>query len=301
MNLQNILTEKRNDHTFDIDQVSTLEMVKKINDEDKTVASAIESILPQVAKVIDWIVAGMKKGGRLIYIGAGTSGRLGILDASECPPTYGTSPDQVIAIIAGGDQAIQYALEGAEDDEEKGREDITAKKVGPNDVVIGIAASGRTPYTIAAMKQAKELGAKVAALVCTPQSEMEAVADEALVAEVGPEVVTGSTRMKAGTAQKLILNMLSTGTMIQMGKVYSNLMVDVMASNEKLKERAKLIVAEAAGVTLEEADAAMKEFKSAKPAILSLVTGLKGPEVAEMLQKHNGHLRAAIEDTLKLS
>ncbi|WP_433744318.1 N-acetylmuramic acid 6-phosphate etherase [Falsibacillus pallidus] len=301
MNLQNIMTEKRNPSTMEIDQLSSMEIIQKINDEDQKVPMAIEAILPVIAKVVDAIVKGMKNGGRLIYIGAGTSGRLGILDASECPPTYGTSPEQVLAIIAGGDHAIQYAMEGAEDSIEGGEQDIINANVGQNDVVVGIAASGRTPYTIAAMKKAKELGAVVAAVVCSPNSPMEQAADFAIVAEVGPEVVTGSTRMKAGTAQKLILNMLSTASMIQLGKVYSNLMVDVMASNEKLRERAKLIVAEAAGVDVKEAEEALKEFGSAKPAILSLVTGLKGKEVLDLLEKHDGHLRAAITDSLKIS
>ncbi|MGE6257766.1 N-acetylmuramic acid 6-phosphate etherase [Heyndrickxia sporothermodurans] len=296
MNLQSILTEKRNPNTLNIDQQSTLDIVRAINTEDKKVAFAIENILPTVALVVDKIVEGMHNGGRLIYIGAGTSGRLGILDASECPPTYSTSPDQVSAMIAGGEKAIQFALEGAEDDEELGRQDMLSRNPGPNDTIVGIAASGRTPYTIAAMKAAKEKGATVAAIVCTPKSLMEKEADFTMVAEVGPEVVTGSTRMKAGTAQKLILNMLTTSTMIRMGKVYSNLMVDVKPTNLKLKERAKHIVAEAANVTIEQAEEALKEYGSVKPAILSLVTGEKGKKVTNALASNNGYLREAINE-----
>lgn len=296
MKLQSILTEKRNPNTLNIDQQSTLDIVRAINTEDKKVAFAIENILPTVALVVDKIVEGMHNGGRLIYIGAGTSGRLGILDASECPPTYSTSPDQVSAMIAGGEKAIQFALEGAEDDEELGRQDMLSRNPGPNDTIVGIAASGRTPYTIASMKAAKEKGATVAAVVCTPKSLMEKEADFTMVAEVGPEVVTGSTRMKAGTAQKLILNMLTTSTMIRMGKVYSNLMVDVKPTNLKLKERAKHIVAEAAKVTIEQAEEALKEYGSVKPAILSLVTGEKGEKVTNALASNNGYLREAINE-----
>jgi N-acetylmuramic acid 6-phosphate etherase len=296
MNLQNILTEKRNPNTLNIDELSSLEIAKRINEEDQAVPTAVEKVIPVIAQVVDCIVDGIQRGGRLIYIGAGTSGRLGILDASECPPTYGTPAEMVRAVIAGGDYAIQFALEGAEDDEELGKNDINALNVGENDVVIGIAASGRTPYTAAAMKEAKSRGAVVGAVVCSPNSIMGEIADYSMVAEVGPEVVTGSTRMKAGTAQKLILNMLSTISMIRLGKVYGNLMVDVMPSNEKLRERAKLIVAEAAGVSLLEADAALKTYGSTKAAILSLVTGLEGDAVTVALDAHKGHLRNAIKE-----
>ncbi|MGE8204908.1 N-acetylmuramic acid 6-phosphate etherase [Heyndrickxia sp. NPDC080065] len=296
MNLQSILTEKRNPDTFNIDQQSSVEIVRAINTEDKKVAFVIENILPTIALVVDKIVEGMKKGGRLIYIGAGTSGRLGILDASECPPTYSTSSDQVSAIIAGGEKALQFALEGAEDNEELGKQDLLSHNPGPNDTIVGIAASGRTPYTIAAMKAAKDKGATVAAVVCTPKSLMEEVADITMVAEVGPEVVTGSTRMKAGTAQKLILNTLTTTTMIRMGKVYSNLMVDVKPTNLKLRERSKHIVAEAASVSIEQAEEALKEFGSVKPAILSLITGEKGEKVTNALVNSNGYLREAINE-----
>lgn len=300
MNLHSILTEKRNPDTINIDQLSSYDIVKTINAEDKKVPLVIEKILPTIALVVDKIVAGMQNGGRLIYIGAGTSGRLGILDASECPPTFSTETDQVLAIIAGGEKALQFALEGAEDNEEMGRHDMLRHRPGPNDTIVGIAASGRTPYTIAAMKAAKEKGATVAAVVCTPNSLMEKVAEFTMVAEVGPEVVTGSTRMKAGTSQKLILNMLTTATMIRLGKVYSNLMVDVKPTNMKLKERAKHIVAEAASVSIEQAEAALKEFGSVKAAILSLITGEKGEIINIALKNNNGYLRAAINELLQL-
>lgn len=299
MDLQKILTEQRNPNTLNIDTLSTENMLKKINQEDQTIAFAVEKTIPVVAKVVDSIVAGIEKGGRLLYIGAGTSGRLGILDASECPPTFSTDPGQVIGIIAGGERAIQFPLEGAEDNEEDGRNEIKIRNVKANDVVVGIAASGRTPYTIGALKEAKARGAVTASVVCSPQSPMCKVADHSIVAEVGPEVVTGSTRMKAGTAQKLILNMLSTGSMIKLGKVYSNLMVDVMPSNEKLKVRALNIIMEAADVTEQVASEALEQYGSVKPAILSLLTGLEEKEVHHLLSLHNGHLRQAMKAAIK--
>lgn len=298
MKLQSILTEQRNSRTVDIDQLSTLEIVKVINEEDKLVPLAVEKSLPEVAKMIDYIVEAFQKGGRLIYAGAGTSGRLGILDASECPPTYGTDPEMVIGMIAGGEKAIQCALEGAEDDWKLGENDIDHLHISSNDVVVGIAASGRTPYTIAAMKRAKEKGAVIGAIVCSPNSEMEKEADITMLVESGPEVVTGSTRMKSGTAQKLVLNMLTTASMIRMGKVYSNLMIDVKPTNHKLRERAKLIVAEAADVSLEEAEKAIEEYGSTKPAILSLLTGIQGPRIISALENNKGHLKNALKELI---
>jgi N-acetylmuramic acid 6-phosphate etherase len=300
MEIKKLLTEQRNPNTYHIDQLSTLEIVELINKEDQKVPDAIEKVLPTIAAVIDIIVEKLSIGGRLIYVGAGTSGRLGILDAAECPPTFGTSPNQIIGIIAGGEEAIQHALEGAEDDIEMGKRDIRSLRISDKDVVIGIAASGRTPYTISAMEEAKTLGAKVVALVCTPHSPMEKVSDYAIVVEVGPEVVTGSTRMKAGTAQKMVLNMLTTTAMIRLGKVYSNLMVDVSPVNNKLKIRAKTIVVEATGVEEKEAEKALEEYGSVKLAILSLVTGLKGTEVQTLLEKHHGFLKNAIAEGLKI-
>lgn len=281
---------------MNLDQLTSIEIVKLINDEDKKVPIVIENILPIISKTVDKIVEAMNNGGRLIYAGAGTSGRLGILDASECLPTFSVSEDQVVAIIAGGERAIRHAMEGAEDNEEQGKQDILALKPSKHDVIVGIAASGRTPYTLGVMKAARQEGAAVACVVCSPHSPMEAAADFAIVAEVGPEVVTGSTRMKAGTAQKLILNMLTTASMIKLGKVYSNLMIDVMPTNEKLKERAKSIVAEITGVSIEEADVALREHGDTKIAILSLLSGATGSVLTDVLEKHHGYLRGALKE-----
>ncbi|UOQ94455.1 N-acetylmuramic acid 6-phosphate etherase [Halobacillus shinanisalinarum] len=295
MNIKEISTERRNSSTLTIDQANSLEIVQLMNKEDSQVPQAIGKILPEIASAIDGITERMGLGGRLIYVGAGTSGRLGILDASECPPTFSTDPEDVQALIAGGEAAITSSFEGAEDDVERGRADLQGREVRSQDVVVGIAASGRTPYTIGAMELAKEKGALVLALVCSQDSEMEKAADRTLVAEVGPEVITGSTRLKAGTAQKLILNMLSTGTMIKQGKVYSNLMVDVQPTNKKLQIRSKHIIMEATGVIEEEAAQALVEYGAVKPAILSLLTSLKGDHVHAALTKHNGHIGKAIQ------
>lgn len=299
MDLHKIDTERRNPNTMNIDNLSSLDIVKKINAEDKHVPEAVEQALPVIADVVDRIVEAFRNGGRLIYVGAGTSGRLGVLDASECPPTYGTPAEQVIGVIAGGEKALQYALEGAEDNVEMAVEDMKKINVNSKDVVVGIAASGRTPYTLAAMKYAKSVGATVAAITCTKNSEMEKEADYPIVVLTGPEVVAGSTRMKAGTAQKLVLNMLTTASMIRIGKVYSNLMVDVVPTNEKLIMRAKNIIVELTNASEAEAEEALKTYQSAKAAIFSLITGLTGEKVFEVLRQHKGHLRSAIESQLK--
>ena len=246
--LENLTTESRNSSSLNIDKVSTLDMVKIINNEDKKVALAVEKELVKIAEAIDGIVSGMQKGGRLIYIGAGTSGRLGILDASECPPTYGVSEELVQGIIAGGTEAIFRAKEGAEDSKELAIEDLKSKNITENDTIVGLAASGRTPYVIGGLEYANKIGALTVSITCNANSEVAKVSKVSIAPVVGAEVVTGSTRMKAGTAQKLVLNMLSTGTMIKLGKVYGNLMVDVRATNKKLVERAKKIVCEATGV-----------------------------------------------------
>ncbi|MGL5902034.1 MAG: N-acetylmuramic acid 6-phosphate etherase, partial [Cetobacterium sp.] len=245
LNLKSLTTESRNVNTLNIDTVSTAEMVKIINDEDKKVAEAVATELPQIAEAIDGIVERMKKGGRLIYIGAGTSGRLGILDASECPPTYGVSEELVQGLIAGGVEAIFRAKEGAEDSKELAIQDLKDRELTANDTVVGLAASGRTPYVIGGLEYANEIGALTVSITCNADSSVAKEAKIAISPVVGPEVVTGSTRLKSGTAQKLVLNMLSTGSMIKMGKVYGNLMVDVQSTNEKLVERAKKIVSEA--------------------------------------------------------
>jgi N-acetylmuramic acid 6-phosphate etherase len=298
MNLTNIQTERRNQNTLTIDQMTTYEILRVINEEDHVIPEAVKASLPIIEQLVDQIVEAFQKDGRLIYVGAGTSGRLGVLDASECPPTFGTRSEQVIGVIAGGDQALQYALEGAEDDEEQAVEDMKRLNVSSNDVIVGIAASGRTPYTVAAMAYAKTVGGTVGAVTCSRHSKMEEVAHYSIVADVGPEVVTGSTRMKAGTAQKLVLNMLTTASMIKIGKVYSNLMVDVVPTNRKLVQRGKNIVAEIAGVSIEEAEKSLEEYGSTKAAILSLLTGLTGEKVHATLERYDGHLRKAIESTV---
>ncbi|WP_163526937.1 N-acetylmuramic acid 6-phosphate etherase [Halobacillus ihumii] len=295
MNIKEISTEQRNSSTLTIDQASSFEIVQLMNKEDYAVPQAIGKILPQLATAIDKITERMSLGGRLIYVGAGTSGRLGVLDASECPPTFSADPEHVQALIAGGPAAITSAFEGAEDDVEQGRLDINAKNVNQQDVIVGIAASGRTPYTIGAMKEAKNHGALVLAVVCSLGSDMAEEADLTLVADVGPEVLTGSTRLKAGTAQKLILNMLSTGTMIKQGKVYSNLMVDLQPTNQKLQIRSKHIIMEATGVSEKKAEQVLHEYGAVKPAILALLTSLKGEQVHASLAKHNGHIGKAIQ------
>ncbi|MED3936388.1 N-acetylmuramic acid 6-phosphate etherase [Priestia megaterium] len=299
MNLNHILTEKRNPQTLNIDELSSLEIVKKINEEDHQVPQAINKVLPVIALLVDGIVSAFKQGGRLIYIGAGTSGRLGVLDASECVPTFGTPAEQVIGIIAGGDKALRHALEGAEDNKKQAIEDLKAINLSNKDILVGIAASGRTPYTLSALAYANSLGAVTGCVVNSPQSPMEQEAKYAIVAESGPEVVTGSTRMKAGTAQKLVLNMLTTASMIQIGKVYSNLMVDVQPTNDKLVQRAKNIIAELTGVSPEEAAESLQTYKTPKAAILALLTSTEGDEVHRLLDKHDGHLKKAIGEAME--
>ncbi|KNH25766.1 N-acetylmuramic acid 6-phosphate etherase [Priestia megaterium] len=299
MNLNHILTEKRNPQTLNIDELASLEIVKKINEEDHQVPQAINKVLPVIALLVDEIVSAFKQGGRLIYIGAGTSGRLGVLDASECVPTFGTPAEQVIGIIAGGDKALRHALEGAEDNKKQAIEDLKAINLSNKDILVGIAASGRTPYTLSALAYANSLGAVTGCIVNSPQSPMEQEAKYAIVAESGPEVVTGSTRMKAGTAQKLVLNMLTTASMIQIGKVYSNLMVDVQPTNDKLVQRAKNIIAELTGVSPEEAAESLQTYKTPKAAILALLTSTEGDEVHRLLDKHDGHLKKAIGEAME--
>jgi len=271
--LNKIATEQRNERSKNIDKVSTLEMLKIINEEDKKVTVAIAKILPEIALAVDCIAQHLIQGGRLFYIGAGTSGRLGILDAVECPPTYSTEPEMVQGIMAGGYKAIFKALEGAEDSEEMARIDLKGKKLKNTDVLVGLTASGRTPYVLGGLKYALECGAATIAVTCTDNAETAALAQMSLTALVGPEVVTGSTRMKAGTAQKLILNMLSTGAMIKLGKVYGNLMIDVKASNKKLKERALSIVMTATNCNRTIAEKALKKAKgSARTAVFLLLS-----------------------------
>ncbi|MED1862066.1 N-acetylmuramic acid 6-phosphate etherase [Fictibacillus nanhaiensis] len=297
MDLTKLATEKRNPDTLTIDELTTLEVIQKIHEADLGVASCITPVLNEISSVVDKVVTAFENEGRLIYIGAGTSGRLGVLDASECPPTYGTDPKLVVGVIAGGDYALQHAIEGAEDDAELGQSDLEALKITERDVVVAIAASGRTPYCLGAMNYAKTKGALTAALVCSLNSPMEKLADISIPVITGPEVVTGSTRMKAGTAQKLVLNMISTASMVRWGKVYSNLMVDVQPTNEKLRHRAKNIIIEATGATDKEAEMALQEQGgNTKAAIFQLVTGVTPHEAKLQLEQHKGKLKEAIRN-----
>lgn len=296
LDLQKISTERRNPASTHIDELPTVEMLRIINAEDKKVALAVEKILPEIAKAVDVITDRLAKGGRLFYLGAGTSGRLGILDASECPPTYGVDPELVQGVIAGGTPAIFKAQEGAEDSRELACKDLADRGFTAADVLVGIAASGRTPYVIGGLQYARKLGAATIALACSANAAIAEWADIALLPVTGAEVVTGSTRMKAGTAQKLVLNMLSTGTMIKLGKVYGNLMVDVKTSNKKLEERAKNIVMEATGCSREESITALNEAKgNAKLAIFLHLTGADYADGQAALAAAGGHLAQALK------
>jgi len=293
--LQQLVSEGRNPRTTDIDLMSSLEIVTTINAEDHGVAAAVGEVLPQVAAAVDAIVAAFNAGGRLIYIGAGTSGRLGVLDASECPPTFGVPPTMVVGLIAGGLDALVNASEGAEDRVEAGAADLAAIGLSARDVVVGIAVSGRTPYVIGALDHAKAQGAVTVALTCNPESPIAQMAGISIAPVVGPEVITGSTRLKSGTAQKLVLNMLSTASMVRIGKTFGNLMVDMIASNEKLVARAARIVSQATGSTVAEAEAALAlAGKDSKLAILMLLTGEDVETARQLLAMSGGVLRRAI-------
>lgn len=300
MDLSKLLTETRNPETIEIDNVSTSEMLRMINNEDKKIAFAVEKEMDSISKAVDAIVAAFHQHGRLIYIGAGTSGRLGILDASECPPTYGTDPSMVQGLIAGGRKAILNAVEGAEDDSAQGALDVKNAHLTKDDILVGIAASGRTPYVIGAMEYAKTIGTTTVSVTCNGNSAMAALADIPISVEVGPEVITGSTRMKAGTAQKMVLNMLTTGAMIRSGKVYSNLMVDVKATNKKLIERKKVIVRDATGITIEEAENYLTQAKeNPKLAIFMALSSLPYEEASRALKNNNGFIREALNSLQK--
>lgn len=294
--LQKIATEQRNPNTMNIDTLSTLDMVKLINREDHRVADAVGEVTDKIAQAVDVIAEKLAAGGRLIYCGAGTSGRLGILDAVECPPTYSTDPETVQALMAGGYGAIFKAVEGAEDSKELGVQDMQNIHFGPKDVLVGIAASGRTPYVRGCMEYAKQLGAPTIAVTCCPGSELDQFADIGIAPAPGPEVVTGSTRMKSGTAQKMVLNMLSTGAMIKLGKVYGNLMVDVKPSNEKLIRRCVTIVCSAAECTEAEATKALEECDyRPKVAIVMVLRGVNADTACAMLQKAEGRIAKVLE------
>jgi N-acetylmuramic acid 6-phosphate etherase len=290
-----LLTEALNPATQHIDTLSTLEMVACINAEDARVAAAVAAELPAIAHAIDAIAERMRRGGRLIYLGAGTSGRLGVLDASECPPTFGTPPELVVALIAGGARAITQAVEGAEDDAEMGAADIASLNVAAPDSVVGIAASGRTPYVIGGLQEARQRGALTISLACNRPAPIEELADIHIAPIVGPEVVSGSTRLKAGSAQKMTLNMLSTGVMIRLGKTFGNLMVDVQATNAKLRQRARRIVAEACQISLEQAAAALEACDGeVKTAILATLANISPAEARQRLAAADGVIRAAL-------
>ena len=294
--LSTLITEQRNPNSMHVDSLSALEIVQLMNQEDKQVPLAIEKCLPQIAQAVERIVAAFQQGGRLVYIGAGTSGRLGVLDASECPPTFGVSPEMVKGIIAGGERALRHPIEGAEDSKSQAVVDLQTIQFSSKDVLVGIAASGRTPYVIGALEYAKSLGSVTASIASNPNSAMANIVDIAIDTVVGPEVLTGSSRLKSGTAQKLVLNMLTTASMILMGKCYQNLMVDVQASNEKLKARAIRIVMQATDCDKALAEETLKlADQNAKLAIMMILSGLDRAQAETLLEKHQGKLQLALK------
>ena len=294
--LSTLITEQRNPNSMHVDSLSALEIVQLMNEEDKQVPLAIEKCLPKIAQAVECIVAAFQQGGRLVYIGAGTSGRLGVLDASECPPTFGVSPEMVKGIIAGGERALRHPIEGAEDSKEQAVVDLQTIQFSSKDVLVGIAASGRTPYVIGALEYAKSLGSVTVSIASNPNSAMANIVDIAIDTVVGPEVLTGSSRLKSGTAQKLVLNMLTTASMILMGKCYQNLMVDVQASNEKLKARAIRIVMQATDCDKALAEETLKQAdQNAKLAIMMILSGLDRAQAEALLEKHHGKLQLALK------
>ena len=294
--LSTLITEQRNPNSMNVDSLSALEIVQLMNEEDKQVPLAIEKCLPQIAQAVECIVAAFQQGGRLVYIGAGTSGRLGVLDASECPPTFGVSPEMVKGIIAGGERALRHPIEGAEDSKAQAVVDLQTIQFSSKDVLVGIAASGRTPYVIGALEYAKSLGSVTVSIASNPDSAMANIVDIAIDTVVGPEVLTGSSRLKSGTAQKLVLNMLTTASMILMGKCYQNLMVDVQASNEKLKARAIRIVMQATDCDKALAEETLKQAdQNAKLAIMMILSGLDRAQAETLLEKHHGKLQLALK------
>ncbi|KAB8305596.1 N-acetylmuramic acid 6-phosphate etherase [Rouxiella chamberiensis] len=295
--LGTLVSETRNPETMNLDEMSTLELVTCFNQQDRKVPEAIQKVLPEIAKAVDSAAASFKAGGRLIYLGAGTSGRLGVLDASECPPTFGVPHGMVVGLIAGGPGAMLKAVEGAEDSETLGVEDLKNLNLTDKDTVVGLAASGRTPYVIGALRYATDLGCATVAISCNPDSPIAREANIEISPVVGPEALTGSTRLKSGTAQKLVLNMISTGAMVKTGKVYQNLMVDVKATNVKLVDRACRIVVEATGASRADAEQALSQTGfDVKPAILMLLAGIDASEAKARLSHHNGFLRAALAE-----
>ena len=291
-----LATEQRNPRTRDLDTLDVAGVLARISAEDHTVPAAVARELPAIAQAVDLVIASFREGGRLIYVGAGTSGRLGVLDASECPPTFGSDPEMVRGVIAGGTGALVRAVEGAEDRESEGEQAMRERGVGPRDTVIGLAASRRTPFVVAALRVARRLGARTAYVTCTPRSEFQLDVDVAICPEVGPEAIMGSTRMKAGTAQKLVLNMITTAAFVRMGKVYENMMVDLMATSEKLVERSRRTVMTVAGVDYDTAATAIANAgKSVKTAIVMLKLGCPRAEAESRLARAEGFVRAALE------
>ncbi|WP_338897560.1 N-acetylmuramic acid 6-phosphate etherase [Streptomyces sp. TG1A-60] len=293
--LESLTTEAFRPELADVDQLPTLDIAKLMNGEDAAVPAAVAARLPLIAAAIDAIAERMARGGRLVYAGAGTAGRLGVLDASECPPTFNTAPSQVVGLIAGGREAVVTSVEGAEDSAELARADLDALALTPDDTVVGVSASGRTPYAVGAVEHARAAGALTVGLSCNAASALAAAADHGIEIVVGPELVTGSTRLKAGTAQKLVLNMLSTITMIRLGKTYGNLMVDVRATNDKLRARSHRVVALATGAADDEIEKALAECGGqVKHAILTILSGVAPDTAARLLHRSEGHLRAAL-------
>ncbi len=296
VNLKGISTEKRNPNTMDIDRVSTYEILQKINNEDKTVPLSVEKAIPQISLLVDAIVDAFKSGGRLIYMGAGTSGRLGVLDASECPPTYGVSPNMVIGLIAGGKNALVNAVEGAEDSLDFAVEDLKNININKEDIVVGIAASGRTPYVLSGIKYAKSIGCITGCITSAAGSLLANSVDYPIEAITGAEPLTGSTRMKSGTAQKLICNMLTTASMIKMGKVYQNLLVHMVPTNEKLVSRAVSIITEVTTLSDEEAKTQLDKFKTIKGVIVSFLTKIDDVNtINKLLEEYDGNINKIIE------
>lgn len=293
---QQPLTEQRNSASDAIDSLPTEAMLRVVNDADQEVAPAVRREIPQIARAVDAIAERMRAGGRLFYTGAGTSGRLGVLDASECPPTFNTPPGLVIGLIAGGDRALRKSVERAEDDPDAGKADLAAHQFGAADALVGIAASGRTPYVLGGLDYAKQVGALRIGLSCTPGSPVSKASEIAIEPLPGPEVITGSTRMRAGTATKLVLNMISTGVMIRLGYVYGNLMVNLQHTNTKLVDRAQRIIAEITGVSYEEAAGLLDQAGSVRTAVLMHCRGLSRGAAETLLGKHQGRLRDALAE-----
>ncbi|MBZ6083398.1 N-acetylmuramic acid 6-phosphate etherase [Streptomyces olivaceus] len=293
--LESLTTEAFRPELAEIDRLPTLDLARLMNGEDTTVPGAVAERLPEIAAAVDAVAARMARGGRLVYAGAGTAGRLGVLDASECPPTFNTTPGQVVGLIAGGPDAMVTSVEGAEDSAELARADLDALGLTADDAVVGVSASGRTPYAVGAVEHARALGALTVGLACNRGSALAAAAEQGIEVVTGPELITGSTRLKAGTAQKLVLNMLSTITMVRLGKTYGNLMVDVRASNEKLRARSRRIVAQATGAADADVERALAATDGeVKHAILVLLADVDGPTAARLLEESAGHLRAAL-------